>query len=65
MGTEERIIKVLPVISYGVTKYRPVCAISKIFCQLIRAQTLNARDVEHIKALGYRVIVASNSPAEL
>jgi hypothetical protein len=63
--SEDRVIKVAVVHIFGFVKYKPACPTSKLFTQLLRTDTLNARDIDLIKKLGYRVQDASTRPKEL
>jgi histone H3/H4 len=40
---------------YGQTLAYPVCDKARTFASLVGRKTLTARDMEHIRALGYRV----------
>jgi hypothetical protein len=49
----------------GARKITPVDENAKTFAALLRQKTFNDRDITFIKQLGFRVIVSSDTPAEL
>jgi len=42
---------------YGNTAYYPVCEKAKIFAKLTGTKTLTREAIEHIRALGYAILV--------
>ena len=53
----ETSIKVRLAIQYGQERIYPVCPIAAHFAALAKAKTFTRHDVEHIKALGFQVVV--------
>jgi hypothetical protein len=51
-------IKVTPKTVYGVTNIYPACEQAKIFCDMVGQKTLTERNLKHIKALGYEIVIA-------
>jgi hypothetical protein len=44
--------------SYGVERIYPVCEKAKTFASMVKQETLTKRDIEHIKKLGFEIIVS-------
>ena len=49
---------------YGNDVVYPDCDISRTFVSLLGRKTLTSRDIDHIKALGYKIVV-NNEVVEL
>lgn len=55
MNNEVKRLEVTPVSSYGKREFRPECAASRLFVELLGQKHLTERNVETIKKLGYEV----------
>ena len=49
---------------YGIEKIYPVCEKAIIFAQMLGCKTLTQSAINHIKKLGYKVLIETN-PTEL
>lgn len=50
---------------YGRVRFEPVNELAMRFAELLGQNTLTELNVEQIKALGYRVVLAAREPEEL
>jgi len=58
-------IRVSETIQLGIKKYKPEDEKAKVFCLLLRANTLSTFDINLIKRLDFKVELISNTPKEL
>lgn len=50
---------------YGEQKIYPVCELAKIFASMVGQKTLTLGNIDHIKSLGFEVLVKQSQPNKL